>query len=136
MTVTHYRLLAALWTVAILVAYSIPVPNASPDTTLPLDKIAHFGMFLGFGFLWMHALHPRRKRKAHRERKALSWRRTALLLGVGLGLSILAEIYQNLLPQRAAEPYDAAANLLGLLVAVGFFWWRYPPGPPSPHERA
>ncbi len=129
MTATHYRILASLWTALILVAYSIPTPSVSPDTALQLDKIAHFGLFLGFGFLWMHALHPRRP---PHERKAASWRRTLMLLGVGLGLSVLAEFYQELLPRRTAEPYDAVANLLGLLAAVGVFWWRHPP---SPHDR-
>lgn len=124
MTVTHYRLLAICWTVAIFVAYSIPTPDVSPQTAVQLDKAAHFGMFLGFGFLWMHALHPRR---SHRGRKVASWRRTALLLAIGVGLSALAEVYQILLPARAADPYDAAANLIGLLSAVGFFWWRHPP---------
>lgn len=123
MTTTHYRILAVLWTTAIVIAYSIPAPNVAPDTALQIDKIAHFGMFLGFGFLWMHALHPRRLRH---NRKVVSWRRTALLLGIGVGLSVLAEIYQELLPRRAAEPYDAAANLFGLLVAIGIFWWRHP----------
>ena len=124
MTVTFYRVLAVGWTAAIVVAYSIPNPNVTPETALQLDKIAHFGMFLGFGFLWMHALH-RRPPDGHR--KSTSVRRAVLLLTLGLSLSILAEFYQELLPRRAAEPYDAAANISGLLIAIGFFWWRYPP---------
>lgn len=131
MTASHYRILAVCWTAAILIAYTIPTPNVGPETTLSLDKLAHFGMFLGFGFLWMHALHPRRD-----GRKAASWRRTGLLLTVGIGLSVLAEVYQDLLPRRAAEPYDAAANIFGLFVAVGIFWWRHPSTPsPSKQKR-
>lgn len=123
MTVTYYRVLAVCWTVGIFVAYSIPTPNVASQAAVQWDKLIHFGMFLGFGFLWMHALHPRRP---HRNRKVVSWHRTAALLLVGVGLSILAEAYQGLLPGRIAEPYDAASNLLGLLGAVGFFWWRHP----------
>lgn len=132
MTVTHYRILAVCWTVLILVAYSIPTSGVAPETAMPLDKLAHFGMFLGFGYLWMHALHPRRPHGY----KVASWPRTVLLLSVGIGLSILAELYQALLPRRAAEPYDAAANLLGLLVAIGFFWWKYATAPAQLKENS
>ena len=123
MTTTHYRILAVGWTVAILVAYSIPAPGVPAETLLQIDKAAHFIMFLGFGFLWMHALHARRSDSG---RKSTSWKRALALLSTGIGLSLLAELYQSLLPHRAAEPYDAAANILGLLVAVGIFWWWYP----------
>ncbi len=123
MTVTYYRILAAAWTLAILVAYSIPTSGLTPDTALQIDKAAHFAMFLGFGFLWMHALH---RQPADRPRKATSPSRAWLLIGLGATLSVLAEVYQDQLPYRTAEPYDAATNVLGLVVAVVGFWWWYP----------
>jgi VanZ family protein len=123
MTVTIYRILAAGWTLAILVAYSIPTTGLTPETALQVDKAAHFVMFLGFGFLWMHALH---RRPPDQPRKATSPLRAWSLIGLGATLSVLAEVYQAQLPYRAAEPYDAAANMLGLAVAVGGFWWWYP----------
>lgn len=129
MTVTIYRILAAAWTALIAVAYSIPTTGLSPDTVLQVDKAAHFVMFLGFGFFWMHALH---RRSGTPRRKATSPARALTLIGIGVGLSIGAEIYQDQLPYRSAEPYDAAANLLGLLIAVGGFWWWYPSRPSSP----
>lgn len=125
MTTTYYRILAVGWTVAILVAYSIPNPGMPAETLLQIDKAVHFVMFLGFGFLWMHAIHARRPESG---RKSTSRGRALALLAIGIGLSVLAEFYQSLLPRRAAEPYDAAANILGLLVAVGTFWWWYPSG--------
>lgn len=123
MTVTYYRILAVAWTAAIAVAYSIPTTGLPAETILQLDKAAHFGMFVGFGFLWMHALH---RRPAAHERKATSPLRAWSLIGLGVVLSVLAEVYQAQLPHRAAEPYDAVANVLGLVVAVGGFWWWYP----------
>lgn len=123
MTTTHYRILAVGWTLAILVAYSIPAPGMPAETLLQVDKAAHFVMFLGFGFLWMHAIHPR---PPERKRKITSPARAFALIGVGIGLSVLAELYQSMLPHRAAEPYDAVANILGVAVAVSAFWWWYP----------
>ncbi len=129
MTITIYRILAAGWTLAILVAYSIPTTGLTPETALQVDKAAHFVMFLGFGFLWMHALH---RRPPDQPRKATSPVRAWSLIGLGAALSVLAEVYQAQLPYRAAEPYDAAANVLGLAVAVGGFWWWYPSRPTRP----
>ncbi len=134
MTTTHYRILAILWTLGIALAYSIPTPNFPVSTTvLGWDKLAHFGLFCGFGFLWMHALHPSRAPA----RKATSHRRAALIFGVGVALSVLAEVYQDSLPYRSAEPYDALANTLGLTTALLFFYWRHPPTPrETPSQRA
>lgn len=123
MTVTHYRILAGFWTIAILVAYSIPTTGLPAETIIQMDKVAHFTMFLGFGFLWMHALHRRRGEK---QQKTTSPLRAWGLIGLGATLSVLAEVYQAQLPYRAAEPYDAAANVLGLIIAVAGFWWWYP----------
>ncbi len=123
MTATYYQILAVGWTLAILVAYSVPATGLPSGTLLQIDKAAHFVMFLGFGFLWMHAIHPRRP---EHERKATSPVRAFALIGIGIGLSVLAELYQSMLPHRAAEPYDAVANILGVAVAVSAFWWWYP----------
>lgn len=132
MTVIFYRILAVAWTTLIAVAYSIPTSGLPTEAMLQIDKAAHFAMFLGFGFLWMHALH---KRSAAADRKSTIPFRALALVGIGTALSILAEVYQSQLPHRSAEPYDAAANMLGLIVAVGGFWWWYPPqSADSSHE--
>jgi len=132
MTTLYYRILAVCWSVAIAVAYSVPAPGVPAETIIQADKAAHFVMFLGFGFLWMHAIHaapPDGKRKSTAPGKA------AALLAIGVGLSVLAEVYQTFLPRRAAEPYDAAANILGLIVAVGAFWLWYPTAPETTSEN-
>lgn len=132
MTTTHYRILAILWTLGIAAAYSIPISGMPVSTTvIGWDKLAHFGLFCGFGFLWMHALHPSRSSGF----KITSHRWAAAIFGVGVALSVLAEVYQDSLPYRSAEPYDALANMLGLSVALLFFYWRHPPTPRETHSK-
>lgn len=124
MTTTHYRILAVLWTIGIGVAYTIPVPNLPVShSVIGWDKLAHFVLFGGFGLLWMHAVHPRRSAP----RKMTSRRWVLIVFVVGAGLSVLGEMYQGTLPRRSMDTYDAAANLLGLVAALLFFRWRYPP---------
>lgn len=124
MTITHYRILAVCWTLGVIIAYSIPTtPPLVTDVIIGWDKVAHFVLFVGFGFLWMHGLHRRRPSS----RKATSLRRAALLFAVGAAFSVAAELYQGLLPRRATEIGDATANILGLLTAILFFRLRYPP---------
>lgn len=126
MTIIHFRILAILWTIGIGVAYSISIPNVPVSTSvLGWDKLAHFVLFGGFGFLWMHAIHPRHT--AHRKMTSRRW--ALVIFGIGTAFSLLGEVYQRSLPARSAEPYDALANILGLTAALLFFRWRHPPEP-------
>ena len=98
--------LATLWSVAILAACLVPGSQIHPPAFLPftMDKWVHLGMFLGFGALWLHA-RPERTREV-------------LAAGVAYGIGI--EILQGLLPiERSADPLDAAADVVGLLIGVG-----------------
>ncbi len=111
--------LAIGWTVGILAACSIP-GNDLPDLELDLlrpDKIVHFSLFLGFGWLWLRAL-PRTLRF-----------RLTLVLGLGALYAVGTEIYQGLLPwDRTPDVMDAVANLIGLFTASGIQRW-------SEHKR-
>lgn len=80
-------------------------PEVSSD--FPLDKLAHFTFFFVFALLWMYA-------------SALSIRqRTALVGASGILYGILIEVIQAWLPfNRAAEPWDAVADFLGLLAGL------------------
>ena len=125
MTRTAYRALAILWSLGIIVAYSLPGSTlpAGPEL-LGWDKIAHFGLFAGFGFLWMRVLHPRRGTS-----RATVPKRMIVFLLVSLLLAVSGEVYQSLLPERTPDPYDALANALGVSAAVLLFRWRHPPTP-------
>jgi hypothetical protein len=110
----HY-FLAIGWTLGILLACSIP-GNDLPDLDLDLlkaDKLAHFTLFLGFGWLWLRAI-PRGRR--------FRW---AGVLAVGLVYAVATEWYQGILPwDRTPDPLDAAANTVGLFTSAGIHRWR------------
>ena len=97
--------LAIAWTLAILVACSIPGADLRPPSMLPFafDKWVHAGMFLVFGLLWMWA------------RPGRMW--AVFAAGVVFGIGI--EVWQGLLPiDRSADALDAAADVVGLMVGV------------------
>jgi VanZ family protein len=99
--------LAWLWTTGILVACSLPGQSLPDITLFRFDKLIHFALFAGFGWLWMAAL-----------RQPLA-RRAGVVLAAGLAYAVLTEPYQGLLPfERAPDPYDALANALGLGAGV------------------
>lgn len=99
------------WTLAILVACSIPgtdIPRLGFDL-FEYDKIAHFTLFLGFGWLWLWALPDRLGTR-------FFWIGFA-----GIFYGVATEIYQGMLPwDRTPDPLDALANMLGLFVAILF----------------
>jgi VanZ family protein len=118
--------LAVAWTLALLVALSIPADALPPtNPALSLDKVVHIGLFWVLGILWLrvglppHAVHTRKMMRG------------LLVLGGGTAFAVLTEVYQYLLPvRRHGDPYDALANVIGLLVALltyaAFLRWRAP----------
>lgn len=99
-------LLPVLWTLGILAACSIPGRELPAAPIAGLDKVAHVVLFAGFGWLWARALPARRA----------AW---AGLLGAGLAYAVFTEWYQGLLPLgRSADPYDALADALGLVLGL------------------
>ena len=116
-SLTYWRL-AFLWTVGIVVGCSIPATSLSPiEPALSADKLVHVGLFVGFGLLWMRGLCP-----PSNTPPALLRRRGLLLLGTGTLFAAGTEVYQHLLPvQRTGDPYDALADVGGLLVAVAAY---------------
>lgn len=116
----HYRFLAALWTVGILLALAVPtgnLPDAQPTTGL--DKIVHAVLFAGFGILWLRGLCPPDGEEISRCFR----RRGGLFFLAGVLFAVGTEVYQHLLPvQRVADPYDITADLAGFLAAfVGYY---------------
>ena len=96
------RTLAALWTLAILAACSVPGGLVPDVRILSMDKVVHVALFFGFGVLWRCA-------GASKSTVALA----------GLGFAVFIEAWQHLLPlQRSADPFDALADLVGLGLAL------------------
>jgi len=119
LSTTHYRWLAGLWTVAILVGFSLPAASLSPvSAALSFDKVIHFGLFAVFGGLWMRGLCPPDEEAGWGQFR----RRGLQLLGGGVLFAGGSEVYQHLMPiRRMADPYDALADVAGLLVGLLFY---------------
>jgi hypothetical protein len=116
LSTTHYRWLAVFWTGAIVLACSLPAASfAGVQPALGADKVVHVVLFAVFGGLWMRALCP--------PTPATTWgrvrRRGGRLLLVGVLFGVGSEVYQQVLPlRRMADPYDALADVLGLLFGI------------------
>lgn len=107
------KLFALLWTLAILAACTVPGSSLPSTKVWEFDKLVHFAMFAGFGWLWMAALaYP-------------LGRRALVVLGCGVAYAVLTELYQGILPfDRSPDPYDTLANTAGLCVSLLLFY-RY-----------
>lgn len=116
LSTTHYRWLAVLWTGAIVLACSLPAASfAGVQPAVGADKVVHVVLFAVFGGLWMRALCPPGPERTWARVRRRGGR--LLLLGVLFGVG--SEVYQQVLPlQRVADPYDALADVLGLLFGI------------------
>lgn len=121
LSTAHYRWLAVLWTIGIIVACSLPARSLSTvQPALGYDKIAHVVLFLGFGALWMRVLCPP---EAVPSMQRLG-RCGLLLLALGGVFAAGSELYQYLLPlERMGDPYDFLADGIGLLLGIGLYAW-------------
>lgn len=106
------RVAAVGWTLLILALCTIP-GRELPDVNLfSGDKIGHFGIFAGFGWLWMRAYPPTKRSRRFKQ-----------VLVAGLAYAVLTEVYQGLMPfGREADVWDAVANSVGLLAGTGIQW--------------
>jgi hypothetical protein len=115
LSTTHYRWLALLWTGAIVLAFSLPPASFSGvQPAVGADKGVHAVLFAVFGGLWMRVLCPPTSADWARVR-----RRGGLLLLAGVLFGVGSEVYQQALPfRRVADPYDALADVVGLLFGI------------------
>lgn len=98
------RLPAVLWTLGVLASCLAPGVYVPDVPILSVDKLVHVGLFLVFGLLWL-ALYPARR---------------VAVVAWGLGLAVAIEVLQQTLPiGRSGEVFDAAADAVGLALAVG-----------------
>ena len=103
---------ARTWTALILVACWLPRGLMPVNESRPhrvrvphLDKVVHFSMFAGFGFLWLR-VDPTR-------------RRTLGVLAGGCLLAVVSELGQALpVVQRDPSVLDGLADSIGLLAGM------------------
>ena len=74
------------------------------------DKIFHFILYAVFGLLLIQGLNRVRVEKAVR---------FAALIALGIAAAGLDEFHQSFVPGRTADWADAAADILGVLAALG-----------------
>jgi VanZ family protein len=123
----HYLIVAAVWTVGIITALTIPTPGLPKiDPSLTLDKIAHVVLFAGLAIFWMRALRPA-ERGSEAQHWTVPWRQTLIVMSGGTVFAIGSEFYQMLLPfKRTADPYDAIADVVGLILGLcAYLLYRY-----------
>lgn len=116
----HYRLLAVLWTIVLVLAVTVPTGNIPRvQSTSGLDKLAHAVLFAGFGILWLRGLCPPVEGGLS---SRFPWR-GGLFLSVGILFAVATEVYQHLAPiERMGSAYDLGADLFGLLVVYGAYY--------------
>ena len=98
-----------------LALFLLPVPSGPLEQTTHLDKVVHFGVFLGFALL------------LHLDRAAPAG--ATLLTSAAFAAAI--EVIQWLLPYRGSDWWDFAAGSAGggigaALVLVSARWRRVP----------
>lgn len=132
----HYLIAAAVWTAGIITALTIPAPGLPKvDPSLTLDKVAHVILFTGLAIFWMRALRPSNS-QSERMQWSIPWRRTLAVFGGGVAFAIGSEFYQMILPfKRTADPYDAVADIAGLMVGlVAYLVYRKTTAVPAPES--
>lgn len=96
----------AVYAGGIFVASSIPSSALPSGSIWDYDKLIHLVVFLGLGFFLRRAA-----------------RRTGRSIFIGGAYGIFDEVHQSMTPGRAADPFDAAADLVGVIVGVGLALW-------------
>jgi VanZ family protein len=99
-----------LWALLIFGVSSVPHLSTPAPTFRVTDKVFHCIEFGIFGYLLVSAVAP--------TETSLSPRRAALAFIIGTLFGFFDEMYQSIIPGRTADPYDVAADVLGVLVAV------------------
>ena len=101
--------LSAYW-IAIFVATHLPATSL-PGVAVS-DKLCHVIAYAGLSFLLCWAIPTRSGR----------WgKHTLLALAIAMGYSCLDELTQHFIPGRSCDPWDVAADAVGVLVGWGCY---------------
>ena len=114
-----FLLPAILWSLAVLILSAIPgnyIPEVSDFWSwLGPDKLAHFALYGGLSFLWLLGL-----KQYHYKYPRLSYQWLVVLAGTVFGI-LLEWMQENVFTGRDGNIYDAAANMLGLMLGLAMF---------------
>ena len=92
-------------------------PSLHSPVTFPLwDKVAHLAEYALLGFLGLRAVDASWSSRAGARLPV----RVALVLGCGLAVALLDELFQSTIPGREASVWDFLVDAIGLMVGVGF----------------
>ena len=108
-----YKNLFIFWSLVIITLTSIPKLQSPSEKIIGFDKIAHFGIYLVFSYLFIK-MFP--EKEFHKTIKKL------YLLAVFV--PILDELHQIPIPGREFSVYDIFADMLGFMVIILIFRFR------------
>ncbi len=96
------------------IAFYLPkVPSATPGVSIPgLDKVVHVAIFALTVWAIGRLLAPLK-------RFPMGW--VVILAAVHAGL---IELLHTLLPNRSADPWDLVADLGGIVLGLGCWWYE------------
>jgi VanZ family protein len=109
-----------LYVAVMLMLFLLPVPFATQAETKHLDKVVHFGIFLGFALLFWIDRHPGPL--------------ATFLVSAAFAGSI--ELVQHALPYRHGDWTDFAVGTLGAGVGLMGLLWGRKKGHEKRRERA
>ena len=115
------------WAAVILVATSLPIPaRPLPGAELPLDKVAHFLLYLGLGWGSARALYREGRRGLLPVTAAVA---------AGALFAALDEAHQGWILGRTPSVADWAADVAGMAVGISLAALGGRPGDDAPEER-
>ncbi len=111
-----FQLPLFLWALAIFVASSIPGADFPDSPIFSHDKILHFIVYFGFGYLLERALYNQNRFPMLARHSHLA----TLLIAVLYGAS--DEFHQFFVPGRTMDIFDLMADTTGAAVAIAVVW--------------
>ncbi len=111
-----YVVIAISYTMLLIVACLMPVPESNRPTILYLDKIVHFGVYFIATFLWFLTFYKTKHTASFG--KAIM-KTIVVTLSLGVSIEFAQEYLTN---HRYFEWLDILANSLGILVATALLY--------------
>jgi len=110
MNIQKYKFAFLIWTIIIIVGLSIPGQSLPKSSIIGIDKIVHVSMFFVWMVLALHSFRWTTKRTIFR------------IFIIGCIFAVTSELYQqSFIPNRLADVWDVAADVLGLVLAIGLW---------------